>query len=205
MKYIKKLSLVIHPFLFAMFFVMILYSGNVAEVSSSEIWIPLFASLGFALLLLLLSLLLIRLIRKLQKPQKSSQPYQIWDLKKAAIVASILIVLFFSFGHALIALGGWDDMHGAVGTPIYWLLLSVLWVGLLITGAYFVIQTRRDLHKLTLFLSIIAVTLVVIPLVNIIVNETKAAPQDIKVSEGIVDLARPDTLPDIYYLSLIHI
>ena len=99
MKNLKKWLLVIHPFLFAMFFVMILYSGNVAEVSSSEIWKPLFASLGFALLLLLLSLLLIRLIRKLQKPQKSSQPYQIWDLKKA-IVASILIVLFLSFGHA---------------------------------------------------------------------------------------------------------
>jgi len=196
-RHLKKWLSVVHPLLFAMLFVLALYSANVAEVSPSEIVIPLFAALGFALLLILLSLLLIGLIRKLQKPQKSSQPYQIWDLKKAAIVASILIVLFFSFGHALIALGGWDDMHGTVGTPIYWLLLSILWVGLLITGAYFVIQTRRDLHKLTLFLSIIAITLVVIPTVNIIVNETKAAPHDTNVSENTVDLARPDTLPGI--------
>ena len=199
---LKKWLFVVHPLLFAMFFVLALYSVNVAEVSPSEVVIPLVAALGCTLLLLLLSLLLIGLIRKLQKPQKSSKPYQIWDLKKAGIVVSIFLVLFFSFGHALVALGGWDQEHRSVGAPIYWIFLSMLWFALLTCGAYFFIRTRRDLSKLTVVLNIVAITLVLIPTINIVVHETKAAPQGTNVAENIVDLVKPDTLPDIYYIVL---
>ena len=185
-----------------MFFVMILYSGNAAEVSSSEIWIPLFAALGFALLMLLLAVLIIRVVRKLQKSSNSSQPYQLWDIKKAAIIASILVVLFFTFGYALRALGGWDDMHRTTGNEIYWLFLSLVWLALLIICAYFTVQTSRDLGMLTIFLSIAAITLVMISAVNIIVNETNTAAQDTNGSDNIVDLAKPDVLPDIYYIIL---
>jgi hypothetical protein len=202
LKYLKQGLIVVHPLLFAMFFVLALYSANVAEVSPSEIVIPLVAVLGFALLLLLLALLLIGLIRKLQKPHKSAQPYQMWDFTKAALVASIFIVLNFTFGHALIASGGWDELTRSIGDPIYWLLLSIIWIALLTIGVYFVIKTRRDLSKLTIILSVVAATLVIIPAVNIITNETKATPQDTNVSENIVDLVQPDTSPDIYYIIL---
>ena len=53
MKYLKKCLSVIHPFLVAVFFVLALYSANIAEVTPSEIVIPLVAALGFTLLLLL--------------------------------------------------------------------------------------------------------------------------------------------------------
>ena len=204
MKYLKKCLSVIHPFLFAMFFVLALYYANVAEVSSSEIWIPLFAALGFALLMLLLAVLIIGLVRKLQKPSNSSQPYQIWDLKKAGIVASIFIVLFFTFGHALVAMGGWDEQVREIGIPLYWLMLSVIWIGLFFIGAYFVLSTRRNLNKLTIILNITAFALLLFPMINVIIYETNTAPQGTKLSDDIgsytVDLVKPDILPDIYYI-----
>jgi hypothetical protein len=200
LKYFKKLSLVIHPFLLAVFFVLALYSANVNEVTPSEVVIPLVAAIGFALLVLLLALLLICLIRKLQKPSDSSQPYQLWDLKKAAIVASIFLVLFFTFGHALRAIGGWDDMHRTVGDPLYWFALSILYVALLTICTYLVVRASRNLSKLTVLLSIIATTLVMVSAVNIIVNEAKTAAKDTAGSGNIVDLAKPDVLPDIYYI-----
>jgi len=203
LKYLKKWLFGIHPLLFTIFFVLALYSANVAEVSFSEIWIPLFAALGLGLLLLLVALLLIGLIRKLQKPSNSSQPYQIWDFKKAAIVASVFVVLFFTFGHALREVGSWDDLHRTVGAtlyPNYWFALSILWIALLTVVAYFTIKTSRDLSKLTVLLSIVAVTLVIISTVNIIINETKTAAQDTNGSENIADLVKPDIPPDIYYI-----
>lgn len=198
MKYLKKWLSVAHPLLFAMFFILVLYSGNVAEVSPSEIWIPLFAALGFALLMILLSLLLIRLIRKLQNPQKSSQPYQIWDLRKAAIIASIFIVLFFSYGYVYKAILGADIMsiftHG---------IMFTIWSILIICSAYFVTKAHRELYKLTAFLGILATTLVIISSIHIMVNETKAAWQvEDNIGNNTVDLGKPDTLPDIYYIIL---
>ncbi|MCJ7581010.1 MAG: hypothetical protein MUP98_10810, partial [Candidatus Aminicenantes bacterium] len=118
----KKWLSVVHPLLFAVFFVLAFYSANVAESSFSEIWIPLFAALGFALLMLLIAFLLISFILKLQTPPKSSQPYRIWDLKKAAIVASIIIVLDFTYGHILTALGGEVSVFTAL-LPLIWLVL----------------------------------------------------------------------------------
>ena len=193
----RKLLFVVHPLLFAAFFILALYSANVAEVSPSEIVIPLVAALGFALLLLLAALLLIRLILRLRTPPQSSHQYQIWDLKKAAIVVSIFLVLFFSFGHVSNAIVGWG---------ITYKVLLPIWGTLIVCGAYFVINTRKDLRKLTIVLNVVAVTLVIIPAISIAVNEAKAASQDIKTTENMdtnsVDPGKTDTLPDIYYIIL---
>jgi len=198
LKYLKKSLSVIHPLLFTLFFVLALYSANVAEVSPSEIWIPLFAALGFALVLLLIVLLLIALVLKLQTPQQQSQPYRIWELDKAAIVVSIIIVLVFSYGHVLSALGG--------EVSVFTLLLPIIWLVLFIVGAYFVVRTRRDLRKLIVVLSIVTVALLIIPAINIVIHETRSIPKNANVSEGMgnntVDLIKPDTLPDIYYIIL---
>lgn len=206
MKYLKKWLSVVHPLLFAVFFVLALYSTNVDEVSPSEIIIPLIAAIGFALLVLILALLLIGLILRLKTTPKSSQPYRIWDIKKAAIVTSIFLILFFTFGHILTAMGGWDQMHRTTGNQIYWLFLSIVWLGLLIIATYFIAMTRRDLPKLTVVLNILAVTLLIFPTITIIINETNSEPQDTNIAgnieANIVDLTNTDPFPDIYYIIL---
>ena len=204
MKYLKKCLSALHPFLFAVFFVLALYFVNITEVTSSEIVIPLVSVLGFTLLLLLLALLIIRLIYKLNTPLESSHPYQIWDLKKAAIIASIFVILFFTFGHVLVAMGGWNELFRDIGVPLYWVILSVIWLGLFVVGGYFVISTRRNLNKLTIIINITAFVLILFPMINIIIYETNTSPQGTEVSDDIgiytVDLVTPDILPDIYYI-----
>ena len=178
-KNLKKGLFVIHPILFAMFFILNLYSANVAEVSTSDIMIPLASVLGFALLLLLLAWLISR------------------DAKKAGIIAAIFIVMFFSFGYVSSDTGGWG---------ISYKVLLPIWVVLILCGSYLIAKTRRDLHKLSVVLSIVAVTLVIVPTVNIVGSEIKAASQDITTTDNIdtngVDLEKTDTLPDIYYIIL---
>ena len=138
--------MIAHPLLFAVFFVLALYSANIAEVSPSEIVLPLLAAIGFAILVLMIALLLIGLIRKLRQPEEASQPYQVWDSKKAAVVASFFIVLFFTFGHIIAAITG--------GQVILGLLLPLVWLAIFFVGAYFVVMTHKDLRRVTVALNI---------------------------------------------------
>lgn len=197
MKHLKKWLSVAHPILFALFFVIALYSVNVNKVFPSEIIIPLIATIGSAILVLLLALLLLGLIRKLHKSQESSQPYQLWHLNRAAILASTFIILFFVFGVVAAITGGEATIR---------LLLAVVWLATLCIGVYLVVMTRRDLYKVTVALNILALTLVIIPAISIVVNETKSAGQYSAVASRMdidsVDLVIPETLPDIYYIIL---
>lgn len=185
-----KKSLVIHPFLFAMFPALALYSHNVRELSPSELLIPLVASLGFALLLLVVSQLVFR------------------SIKKSAIVASLILVLFFSYGYVLDVIYGWGigifRVGGAVvGTPERYLLL--IWVILFACGAYMTVRTRKDLPNLTIILNVIAISLVAWPSVSIGVYELQRpslGPRSDEIPVIAIEPAEADTFPDIYYIVL---
>jgi len=172
----KKLT-VVHPLFFAMFPILALYAYNVAEVSPSEIVLPTAIVLGSTVFLLILTGVILR------------------NLKKAGIVVSIFLVMFFSYGHVANAVEGWG---------IDYKVLLPIWSLLIICGAYLAIKTRRDLTAVTSILNVIALTLVIIPTVNIVVHETKAASRDIEAAGSVetdaVDLGEIDTLPDIYYI-----
>ena len=115
---------------------------------------------------------------------------------------SIFLVLFFSYGYALGAIGGWGT-HGGL-LPTRWVILSIVWVILFICGAYFVIKTRRALDVLTTILNIVAAIVVIIPTINVAGHELRAASHDIRRAESMVihevDLGEEDSLPDIYYI-----
>ena len=182
---LRKLPAV-HPLLFAMLPILALYAYNVAEVSPSEIVLSTAIVLGSTVVLLLLSWLILK------------------NVRKAGIILSIFLVLFFCYGLVLGAIGG----RGAYGglLPTRWVILSIVWVILFICGAYFVIKTRRTLDVLTTILNIVAAIVVIIPTINIAVHEIRAASHDIKTAESMetnaVDLGDVDTLPDIYYIVL---
>jgi len=176
-----KKSLVIHPFLFALFPVLFLFAHNVGQVSFSEILVPTAIVLGFTLLLLLL--LLSRLIVK--------------DRKKAGIAVSMVLVLCFSYGHVYETIGWWRIKDR------YLLLAFGM---LLVCGAYFIIKTRRNMHNFTKVLNIVATFLVVISLINIVPHKLKTwvISRDIKSTENIgtntAGSTKTDVLPDIYYI-----
>lgn len=172
-----KRLVVVHPILFALFFVLALYSYNVAEVSPSEIVLPISIVLGSTLLLLLLSRLLFR------------------DIRKAGLVVSIFLVLFFSYGHVSGVVENWG---------ITYKVLVPIWALLIVGGGFWTVHTRRGLRKLTRVLNVMAIALVIVPSINITVNEARAASSDPVAAEdthnGEFHVGETDGLPDIYYI-----
>lgn len=181
-------KIIIHPFLFALFHIFFLFSHNVEKVSYSDIMLPSAIVLGFTLLLVFLSRLIFT------------------DYNKAAIIISVSIILFFSYGHIYDLILDRHIGFFEIGRHRY---LFFTW-GLLFTySAYLTIRTRRDLHNLTSILNIMAFSLVLISLFNIGVYELKIKTiwQDtskrMKCLEiTTTDLENASEFRDIYYIIL---
>ena len=174
----------IHPLMLAIAPIIILYSANVGEVYPSEIGIPIAIAVGFALLLLLLSWAILR------------------NLRKAAVIITIFLILFLLYRPVLMGLERWAAWEAA------WIILLIVWVILFVCGMYFAVKTRRPLNNLTSILNVMVIVLVLVPSINIIINETKVVQKneyikslrpmglEFSASGGI------EALPDIYYIIL---
>ena len=174
----------IHTLMLATAPVVILYSANVGEVHPSEIGILIAIAVGFAILLLILSCAILR------------------NLRKAAVILTIFLILFLLYRPVLMGLERWAAWEAA------WIPLLIVWVIFLVCGMYFAVKTRRSLNNLTSILNVMAIALVLVPSINIIINETKVVQKneyirslrpmglELSASRG------TETLPDIYYIIL---
>ena len=98
---------VLHPFLFALFPVLFLYSHNTDLVSFSEIIVPSLLVLTFALMLAGVYRLVFR------------------DKHKAGIAASVSLMLFFFYGRAYDAVRGWSPAAVMTNKHAY---LLFIWI-----------------------------------------------------------------------------
>jgi hypothetical protein len=124
---LKRLLPVGLPMLFAAFPLLTLFADNQTEVELAVLWRPLLISLAAAALVYGLFLLIFK------------------SATKAAILASLVMVVFFSYG--------------------------TVWVALLALAALAVLVTKRNLSALALGLSVAAVVLVVGPTARIVNHE----------------------------------
>ena len=181
---------VIHPFMFAIFPVLFLLSYNVEQVSFSgyEIMVPMAIVLGFTVLLML------------------TLGFILKDFKKAGIVTSIFLVLFFSYGHFFNSAKDWQVYGCLIVRHRY---LMPIWCALIVLGSYFVLRTRKNLVSVTKTLNVLALSLVAISVVNIVVYQFRTVDgwrqNDLQVDSnrlGTVNPADVAKLPDIYYIIL---
>lgn len=184
---IKK-SFILHPFLFAIYPSLFLFSHNLDQgVSYSEIIIPSVIALCFTLLLILLSGFIFK------------------NSNKAGIFVFIILFLFFSYGHVHILTEGWRIGGFLIGRNRYLLLT---WGILFICATYSLKKARRNLYKLTNFLNIVALSLIFISLINIGVYEFKI--RDSSVNMGRAEFmatsdfnsGESNNLPNIYFIIL---
>ena len=82
--------IVIHPFLFAIFPSIFLFSNNLGHVFFYQILLPT----GFILFITYAALLILQLIIK--------------ENEKIGIIVSISLMLFFSYGHVFAAIHSWQ-------------------------------------------------------------------------------------------------
>ena len=128
------------------------------------------------------------------------------EIKKVAIIISVFIILFFSYGHIYNLVVDLYIASHEIGRHRY---LLIIWGLILICSAYLTIKTRRDLQNLTSTLNVVAISLVVISIFDIGVyhfpkkntwidrnKNSKYLQNDTNNLENISEL------PDIYYIIL---
>ena len=183
-----KRQFIAYPLLFALFPVVALYSANVAEVSPSQALMPAAMVVGITILLLALAWLVLR------------------DFGRAALLVSIFLILCFSYGHVVNLIARNPDagrnFFSPTHTPLAYLIFMV-WIGLGGVSAYLVWRTRMDLRNLTSVLNIVGIVLVIVPTINITVQEVRGISRNSDTIDTIeVTLHNPEPLPDIYYIIL---
>ncbi len=172
-----RIPLVVHPFLFAVFPVIALFTHNAKSLplSPAEMVLPLAASL-------IVSALLFLLFRVLLK-----------DPLKAGLCVTILALWFFSFGHIVEKIA--EITAGIYNRSLFF--ASLLLVALL---GFLIIRSARNFRGITKFLNIVSVTLIVLnvlPAARIINRSARSWTQ-----EKVIPTEKPDVPPNIYYLVL---
>jgi len=188
-----KRPLVIHPFLFGLFFVLALFSANLADVSFADVLPPLLVVVGCTAVILLLTWLLLR------------------DARRAALLTSIQVILCLSYVHVVNLIdtqpanASWVMVTPDSGLA---LLVWLAWAAVLGISVYFILwfwRKRWDGHldKLTTLFNIVGAVLIIMPVIGIVVQEVQAPRHDTASSDtSNLQLSAPEKPPDIYYIIL---
>ena len=174
----------IHPFLFGLAPAMMMLASNVSQVMLSDTLRSFLASFLLTLFLLGSARLILR-----------SWP-------KAALITTLLLILFFSYGHVFSMLHGLNIGPVLVGRTIVVLPAFFLLVGL---GAWAMLRRRSALDQWTQMFNVIGIFLLAAPAVSVSSYYIRGAiiesarPPDVP-----FELARTfqGEVPNIYYIVL---
>ena len=142
-----KKTIIVYPFLFALFPVVFLYSYNIAQLTFSEILLPAAIILGFTIMTVPV---LWMILKK--------------DWKKAGIINTIFLILFFSYGRVYEAIKTWQIGDFVIGRHRY---LMIVWAIAFFMIIYLTIRTRNNLDRLTNILNVTAIVLILFSLIHI--------------------------------------
>ncbi|MCP4565953.1 MAG: LTA synthase family protein [FCB group bacterium] len=137
----------IHPLLWAAFPILFLYAQNAELIRPAELAEPILISLTGAVAITLLLTLILH------------------SLGKAALLATLFISLFFSFGHVSGALPEVQESLWGVtfGTED---IVAAVWVTIFIVSGIIIFKTRGQLEKTTAILGQLGLFLMVIQIIH---------------------------------------
>jgi hypothetical protein len=171
-------TVALHPILLAVSPIIFVYSYNSAKVpiSPHELVLPIAVSLAAtAVLWLALGLLL-------------------WSSLRAALIVSLLLVLFFLYGHVANALG-----PKRIQT---WELLAI-WLLVLAVGSWGAVRARGSLSGITAFLNLTSAVILVMNLAPLALHASRITRTASRITTDTSRITRsPRDYPDIYYIIL---
>ncbi len=171
-----------HPLLIAVFPIISLLAHNFAEIQTIDVLRALLISVSFSVVLLLV-------LRSV-----------FHDWQKAALIVTLILILFFSYGHAYNYLKEINLL--AIGRHR---LLAPIWMAIFGITTWWVIKTKRDLRIFTKLLNIIVLVALLIPITEIFMlyrEDTLNVSIEVPESEIQLRVTEGDNLPDIYYIIL---
>jgi len=175
---------VLHPLAFALYPILALLATNLQEMEAAEAVRPL-------LLAVLAAVLLLGVLRLI-----------LGDWHRAGLATSVILLIFFSYGHVYTTLERLSPAGFSLGRHRY-----LLPIGLALTAGLLAWLWRRrpDLRRWTIVLNAVGGVLLVFPLATMATTIVRAAiqGQSFQPTETVrLSPAGDEPLPDIYYIIL---
>lgn len=173
----------LHPFLFATYPILALLAFNISEVDLSSGYRPLALSLAAAALLALL----LRLFHR--------------DGRRTAILLTIGLILFYSYGHLYLLLKG-------INVDGFYLFrhrtLIPLWAAVGLIASWQVLRRPISLSTATYVLNLVGLFLLIFPSIQLAIFFLQSRTSQAKAEEATrgLDLQIGSDAPDIYYIIL---
>ena len=178
----KKIAF--HPFLIGIYSALALFANNISQVEFSDTLRVFYASLLITLVVCGISYLVIR------------------DWRKAALIASVGLVFFFSYGHVYSLLRGVSLGSFVIGRT---LILLPLYLILVAFGSRWILYRLKNIVSVTEALNVISLLLVAFPLYTIssyvIRSEMIRSSQKVEIPAGLAQKFNGEP-PTIYYIIL---
>ena len=158
----------IHPILFAIFPVLIIYSQNIGRVNYEELFLPIIIVTGISVA----SYFCLRLIFK--------------NGNKAAIVVTLILILIFSYGHIYILLDGVSTDEIDLSRNIF--LIPVFGI-IFVVGIYLIRKIKTKLNNANSILNVISVVLVLFAISNSVITTIEGTNCD---EQNMIDITCSD-------------
>jgi hypothetical protein len=178
--------IIFHPLLFALYPVLALLAINLDQVPAQTALRSALLSL-FAATVLYLSL---RLILR--------------DSARAALLSTLGLILFFSYGHIYQLVEGKALAGFVYGKHRF---LATLWLLLFLAGIFWILKKLKSPHELNLLLNIVSAALLLFPLFQIgsfalRYQNALAGQENTKAVAAAVNTSAGADTPDVYYILL---
>ena len=143
---------IIHPFLFAIFPIMFLYSENIHLLPFTEIILPSIIVVGLSIIAYF------------------SMCFILKNKIKAAFIVTLFLIIFFSYGHIYNLINASELDNFEISRHRY---LLIPFFGLLAFGIIYFVKTKRKLDNVTTITNFISCGIIGIILFNVIVDTTQ--------------------------------
>ena len=178
----SKRFIILHPILIALFPIFLVYSQNIHLILIQGIIFP-------TLIILVITIAMWVSIKFILK-----------NTRKSALLTSLYVFLFFSYGiiFKILESNVNEEYSVLIHVP---LLITYASIGIFIT--YYIVKTHSKLHKITTTTNVVTITLLSLVFFNIaIYNFENFSNFDDEMSEHVILGNNIDNLPDIYYIVL---
>lgn len=183
----KKLSWLqrfpLHPILFAIYPILALLAFNISEVDSSSGFRPMVLS---GLMVGVLILIFYWFYR---------------DWKRTALISTIILVLFFSYGHIYILLKGVES--GGFYLFRHRTLIPV-WVVLTVLAIWWASRGSTNITSVTYTLNVVGLFLLILPIIQLVsfFVQSQASETNVEKNTSALNLKVSSQPPDVYYIIL---
>ena len=175
----------IHVIFLAIFPVIFLFSENMHELVPTDIIIPL-------LIIIPISLTVFYVLKLIFK-----------DSNKAALIVSMGLILFFTYGHFYNIFKGFTIFEEDIGRHRYIIIPFVL---SFVIPIFFIIKSKIDFKNITKIVNVISIVLIGMVILNIStygISEIESySTIDFELNNNSIELQNMQNTPDVYYIIL---